>query len=41
MAAAVVSGAAALVLEANPTLNPLQVRIALQMSEHVHEGRRA
>ena len=32
MAAAVVSGAAALVLEANPQLNPLQVRIALQMS---------
>src|SRR4029453_18134755 len=32
MAAAVVSGAAALVLEANPQLNPLQARIALQMS---------
>jgi serine protease AprX len=32
MSAAVVSGAAALVLEANPKLSPLQVRIALQMS---------
>ncbi len=32
MSAAVVSGAAALVLEANPGLSPLQVRIALQMS---------
>jgi serine protease AprX len=32
MAAAVASGAAALVLEANPRLTPLQVRIALQMS---------
>ena len=32
MAAPVVSGAAALVLEANPKLTPLQVRIALQMS---------
>ncbi len=31
MAAGVVTGAAALVLEANPSLNPLQVRIALQM----------
>ena len=31
MSAAVVSGAAALVLEANPRLSPLQVRIALQM----------
>src|SRR5690606_34359492 len=32
MAAAVVSGAAALVLEANPGLTPLQVRLALQLS---------
>ena len=32
MATGVVTGAAALVLEANPKLNPLQVRIALQMS---------
>jgi len=31
MATGVVTGAAALVLEANPSLNPLQVRIALQM----------
>ena len=41
MAAGVVSGAAALVLEANPQLNPLQVRIALQMSSDVPAGRGA
>ena len=32
MSAAVVSGAAALLLEANPRLTPLDVRLALQLS---------
>ena len=38
MSAAVVSGAAALLLEANPALDPLQVKVALQLGRDVPAG---